>query len=28
MSWETIPEMVLSAADRFGGAEAIVDGPL
>ena len=28
MSWETIPEMVLSAADRFGDAEAIVDGPL
>jgi HIP---CoA ligase len=26
--WETIPEMVLSAADRFGDAEAIVDGPL
>jgi HIP---CoA ligase len=26
--WETIPEMVLSAADRFGNAEAIVDGPL
>ncbi|MGC1150800.1 FadD3 family acyl-CoA ligase, partial [Mycobacterium sp.] len=24
----TIPEMVLSAADRFGDAEAIVDGPL
>jgi HIP---CoA ligase len=28
MSWETIPEMVLSAADRFGDAEAVVDGPL
>lgn len=28
MSWQTIPEMVLSAADRFGDAEAIVDGPL
>jgi acyl-CoA synthetase (AMP-forming)/AMP-acid ligase II len=28
MNWETIPEMVLSAADRFGDAEAIVDGPL
>src|SRR5271155_887334 len=28
MSWETIPEMVLSAADRFGDAEAIVDGSL
>ncbi len=27
-TWETIPEMVLSAADRFGDAEAIVDGPL
>jgi HIP---CoA ligase len=26
--WETIPQMVLSAADRFGEAEAIVDGPL
>src|SRR6201999_600934 len=26
--WETIPEMVLSAADRFGDGEAIVDGPL
>jgi acyl-CoA synthetase (AMP-forming)/AMP-acid ligase II len=26
--WETIPEMVLSAADRFGEAEAVVDGPL
>jgi acyl-CoA synthetase (AMP-forming)/AMP-acid ligase II len=26
--WETIPEMVLSAADRFGDTEAIVDGPL
>ncbi|MDT5208471.1 MAG: HIP---CoA ligase [Mycobacterium sp.] len=28
MSWKTIPEMVLSAADRFGDAEAVVDGPL
>ncbi|MBA9005401.1 FadD3 family acyl-CoA ligase [Thermomonospora cellulosilytica] len=28
MSWETIPQMVLSAADRFGDAEAVVDGPL
>jgi HIP---CoA ligase len=28
MSWDTIPEMVLSAADRFGDAEAVVDGPL
>lgn len=27
-TWETIPGMVLSAADRFGDAEAIVDGPL
>ena len=27
-SWQTIPEMVLSAADRFGDAEAVVDGPL
>jgi HIP---CoA ligase len=26
--WETIPEMVLSAAKRFGDAEAVVDGPL
>jgi acyl-CoA synthetase (AMP-forming)/AMP-acid ligase II len=26
--WQTIPEMVLSAADRFGDAEAIVDGSL
>ncbi|MBE1549295.1 acyl-CoA synthetase (AMP-forming)/AMP-acid ligase II [Mycobacterium sp. OAS707] len=26
--WETIPEMVLSSADRFGNAEAVVDGPL
>jgi acyl-CoA synthetase (AMP-forming)/AMP-acid ligase II len=26
--WQTIPEMVASAADRFGEAEAIVDGPL
>jgi len=26
--WETIPEIVLSAADRFGDAEALVDGPL
>jgi HIP---CoA ligase len=26
--WETIPEMVLSAADRYGDAEAVVDGPL
>ncbi|WP_433710415.1 FadD3 family acyl-CoA ligase [Nocardia sp. CA-084685] len=28
MNWETIPQMVLSAADRFGAAEAVVDGPL
>ncbi|MFJ3775781.1 FadD3 family acyl-CoA ligase [Streptomyces sp. NPDC090075] len=28
MRWETIPRMVLSAADRFGDAEAVVDGPL
>lgn len=28
MTWETIPRMVLSAADRFGDAEAVVDGPL
>lgn len=27
-SWKTIPEMVLSAADRFNDAEALVDGPL
>jgi acyl-CoA synthetase (AMP-forming)/AMP-acid ligase II len=26
MSWRTIPEMVLSAGERFGAAEAIVDG--
>jgi acyl-CoA synthetase (AMP-forming)/AMP-acid ligase II len=26
--WQTIPEMVLSAAERFGDAEAVVDGPL
>ncbi len=26
--WQTIPEMVLSAADRFGDADAVVDGPL
>ncbi|MCV7281150.1 fatty acid--CoA ligase family protein [Mycolicibacterium flavescens] len=26
--WQTIPGMVLSAADRFGDAEAVVDGPL
>jgi acyl-CoA synthetase (AMP-forming)/AMP-acid ligase II len=28
MKWVTIPEMVLSAADRFGDAEAVVDGSL
>ncbi|WP_285032526.1 FadD3 family acyl-CoA ligase [Mycolicibacterium sp. lyk4-40-TYG-92] len=28
MTWRTIPEMVLSTADRFGGAEALIDGPL
>jgi HIP---CoA ligase len=28
LAWQTIPEMVLSAADRFGDAEAIVDGAL
>ncbi|WP_067693802.1 FadD3 family acyl-CoA ligase [Nocardia jejuensis] len=27
-TWETIPQLVLSAADRFGDAEAVVDGPL
>ncbi len=27
-NWQTIPEMVLNAADRFGDAEAVVDGPL
>ncbi|MBU9765914.1 fatty acid--CoA ligase family protein [Mycobacterium sp. TNTM28] len=27
-NWQTIPEMVLSAADRFGDAEAVIDGPL
>ncbi len=26
--WQTIPRMVLSTADRFGDAEAVVDGPL
>ena len=26
--WETIPDMVLSTADRFGDAEAVVDGDL
>jgi acyl-CoA synthetase (AMP-forming)/AMP-acid ligase II len=28
MNWQTIPEMVLSAGDRFGAAEAVVDGSL
>jgi acyl-CoA synthetase (AMP-forming)/AMP-acid ligase II len=28
MNWKTIPEMVLSSGDRFGDAEAVVDGPL
>jgi len=28
MTWDTIPRMVLSAAGRFGDAEAVVDGPL
>jgi HIP---CoA ligase len=28
VTWQTIPEMVLSSADRFGDAEAVVDGPL
>jgi HIP---CoA ligase len=28
MTFRTIPEMVLSAADRFGDAEAVVDGSL
>jgi HIP---CoA ligase len=27
-AWPTIPAMVLGAADRFGDAEAVVDGPL
>lgn len=26
MSWETLPQLVASAADRFGDAEAVVDG--
>ncbi|TFV59724.1 fatty acid--CoA ligase family protein [Mycobacterium sp. PS03-16] len=26
--WDSIPKMVLSTADRFGDAEAVVDGPL
>ncbi|MEV5829101.1 FadD3 family acyl-CoA ligase [Spirillospora sp. NPDC052242] len=28
MTWETIPRLVQSAGDRFGDAEAVVDGPL
>jgi HIP---CoA ligase len=28
VSWETIPDMVLSTADRFGDAEAVVEGDL
>ncbi|MER7180188.1 FadD3 family acyl-CoA ligase [Streptomyces hyaluromycini] len=28
MPWRSIPELVRSAADRFGGAEAVVDGDL
>ncbi|MGK8488484.1 FadD3 family acyl-CoA ligase [Nocardia asiatica] len=28
MTWQTIPQMVLDAADRFGDAEAVVDGDL
>ncbi|MEV0110208.1 FadD3 family acyl-CoA ligase [Nocardia sp. NPDC050799] len=28
MTWETIPRLALSAADRFGDAEAVVDGEL
>ncbi|WP_181724627.1 AMP-binding protein, partial [Nocardia gipuzkoensis] len=28
MTWQTIPEMVLTTADRFGDAEAVVDGDL
>jgi acyl-CoA synthetase (AMP-forming)/AMP-acid ligase II len=28
MTWRTIPEMVLSVGDRFGKAEAVVDGPV
>ncbi|MEV0710507.1 AMP-binding protein, partial [Nocardia aurea] len=26
MTWQTIPEMVLGTATRFGDAEAVVDG--
>lgn len=28
MTWETIPQLALSTADRFGDAEAVVDGDL
>ncbi|HEY5854340.1 MAG TPA: FadD3 family acyl-CoA ligase [Aldersonia sp.] len=28
MTWQTIPEMVLSTGDRIGDSEAVVDGPL
>ncbi|NEB02775.1 FadD3 family acyl-CoA ligase [Streptomyces sp. SID13726] len=28
VTWDSVPAMVLSAADRFGAAEAVVDGPL
>jgi HIP---CoA ligase len=28
LNWQTIPEMVLSVDDRFGNAEAVVDGSL
>jgi acyl-CoA synthetase (AMP-forming)/AMP-acid ligase II len=28
LSWQTIPEMVLSVGDRFGDSEAVVDGSL
>ncbi|WP_026401975.1 FadD3 family acyl-CoA ligase [Actinomadura rifamycini] len=28
MAWETIPRLVRGAGDRFGDAEAVVDGPL
>ncbi|MGE5694935.1 MAG: FadD3 family acyl-CoA ligase [Candidatus Sericytochromatia bacterium] len=27
-TWQTVPEMVLSAGDRFGDAEAVVDGAI
>ncbi|MEV0685432.1 FadD3 family acyl-CoA ligase [Nocardia sp. NPDC050378] len=28
MSWDSLPQLVTSAAERFGDAEAVVDGPL